>query len=338
MAPGFSAYNALDARWFVEPDLAQRRAASGVYFVPAAGAPLLPMLLYRGNEQVANADIRALALSGQTLWVGTSAGLFKAEQPTTPNARLQLVTSPNSPQVPIRQVKSHPGSGELWLLADAQEDVPVRLIGYYAARGASIILGPDQGIPAGLPLHDFTFTATDELVVLAGAQMVKGMMRVSAPGWTILSILPLLVLLVGATSGIWFVFYHLLVRELRAQPQALLQFPWPAMAVAFRLGQRAHARTRYTNAWHGRPSAWQCSGPWSPGMYCPPRRHSWACPRLHRNRVTTSIQDSATCRCSCRIRKCCNSTPCSALRSIPSACLRTPNRIVGWVFSILSTL
>ena len=60
----FLAYNALDARWFVEPDLAQRRAASGVYFVPAAGAPLPPMLLYRDNEQVANADIRAMALSG----------------------------------------------------------------------------------------------------------------------------------------------------------------------------------------------------------------------------------------------------------------------------------
>ena len=113
----FLAYNALDARWFVEPDLAQRRAASGVYFVLAAGAPLPLMLLYRDNEQVANADIRAMALSGQTLWVGTSAGLFKAEQPTTPNARLQLVTTPHSPQVPIRQVKVHPRTGELWLLA-----------------------------------------------------------------------------------------------------------------------------------------------------------------------------------------------------------------------------
>lgn len=238
----FLAYNALYAKWFFENELAQQRASSRVYFVPAAGAAGKPILLHRGNEQLPNIDIRALALSSETLWAGTSAGLFKAEHAAAPNAHLDLVTTPNSLQVPIRQVKVHPTTGEMWLIADAQQDVPARLLGYDPARGTSITLGPAQGLPSGLPLHDFTFTDKGELVVLAGALVFKGFMRVSGPGWIPLYALPALVVLLLVTSTIWLsVFRHPLVRELRARPDKLRQLPLSELAIALKRLQRAWA-------------------------------------------------------------------------------------------------
>jgi hypothetical protein len=234
------AYNFLDAKWFFNNDLAQRRASSRVYFVPTAGAAGQPILFYRGNEPLVDVDIRALALSGTTLWAGTSAGLFKAERPTAPNARLELVTAPNIPQVPIRQLKVHPTTGDIWFIAKAQQDVPARLIGYDPARDTALTVGPDQGLPSWLMLHDFTFTDDGQLVVLADVLVFKGFMRVGGAGWPPY-VLPAFVLLVLITSAIWLVFYHPLVRELRAQPEKLRQLPLPAVAVALKRLQRAWA-------------------------------------------------------------------------------------------------
>lgn len=100
-----------------------------------------------------------------------------AERPTDAGAQLVLVATPQSPQIPIRTLvrtlERDPGTGALWMIADAQEDVPARVIGYDPASDRSVTLGEANGIPAGVPLHDLAFTEGGELVVLAGAQLFR---------------------------------------------------------------------------------------------------------------------------------------------------------------------
>ena len=174
----FLAYNASASKWIFDPELAQRRASSQVRFIPPQGAPGAAIYCYRGSEPLHTVSIRALAMRDETLWAATSGGLFKADHPRQQGTQLQLVTDPGSPQTPLRQLKTNPITGELWMIADAQEDVPVRLIGYDPSSNASLSLGPENGIPSGLPIHDLDFTADGDLVVLIGARRFKGFIRV----------------------------------------------------------------------------------------------------------------------------------------------------------------
>lgn len=229
----FLAYNALDAKWFSTPEYIARRATSRVYFVPADGRPGKPMELRRGSEPVPQVEIRALALAGDALWAATSAGLFMAERPTDVDAELVLVATPRSPQIPIRTLKDNPGTGALWMIADAQEDVPARVIGYDPASDRSVTLGEANGIPGGLPLHDLAFTEEGELVVLAGAQLVKGFVSLGPPVW--MNPAALLPALIFMGSALWFsVFRHPLVVRVRTRPESLAELSLAEIGIAIR--------------------------------------------------------------------------------------------------------
>jgi ligand-binding sensor domain-containing protein len=237
----FLAYNALDAKWFFNKEFAQRRGSSRVCFVSANGSLGQPMEFLRGGERLAQVEIRALALAGETLWAGTSAGLFRAEHPTEAGTKLELVATPNSPQAPIHKLKAHPQTGTLWMIADAQEDVPARVIGYDPARDTSVTLGTANGIPSNPPLHDFDFTEDGELVVLAGAQLIKGFVAVGGPAWINPLTLALAVSMLG-TIALWFnVFRHPLVVQVRKRPEALHELSLSEIAIALQRLKRARA-------------------------------------------------------------------------------------------------
>ena len=194
------------------------------------------------SRRLAQVEIRALALVGDSLWAATSAGLFLAEHPTQPGAELGRVTTTQTPQVPIRTLKTDPKSGALWMIADAQEDVPTRVIGYDPASDRSVTLGEANGIPAGLPLHDLGFTEQGELVVLAGGQLVKGFVSVGPPVWMNPVALSLALVLIGSALALWFtVFRHPLVVRARARPESLAELSLAEIPIALRRLRRAGA-------------------------------------------------------------------------------------------------
>ena len=125
-----------DGLWNQTWHSAVLRAACILCLPPAPLSP--PMLLYRDNEQVANADIRAMALVGRDALgrdlrraLQSRAAHHAQRTPATGHQSQQSASAHPAGEKP-------PSSGELWLLADAQEDVLVRLIGYDAARVAPL--------------------------------------------------------------------------------------------------------------------------------------------------------------------------------------------------------
>ena len=243
----FLAFNALDAKFIFDANLAQRRARAQVRYVPATGPPGDPIPLLQGQDPLSPVDIRALVVTGsgnaETLWAATSAGLLKGLRPREPGAGLVLVAEASSVQVPIRVLMAHPEDGTLWMLTEPVQDVPARLIGYRPESHQTLILGAEHGMPSGVPLHDLAFTKQGELVLLAGAHLFKG--RISLPGKGLLTqlnlFLALLMVLTLGTLGWRVVFRDPLVLQYRAQPAALRELPLTQIALVLSRLRRAFA-------------------------------------------------------------------------------------------------
>ena len=203
----FLAYNNRYSKWIFYPEYKKRRAISHIRYIPDEEEPSPPIYFYRSDERLNNIDIRSLTMRGDTLWASASAGLFKSEEPCEPGAKLQLVSSSGSPQAAIRRLKTNLETNDLWMIADAQQDVPARVIGYDPITDRSVTLGVDNGIPAGLPIHDLDFTDEGELVVLAGSLLFKGFIRIGEPALIaelradINSALPVLAELLGMNNA-----------------------------------------------------------------------------------------------------------------------------------------
>jgi ligand-binding sensor domain-containing protein len=174
------AYDALPAKRFKDPKLAERRAKTRVLHVSAKG--LLAEIPV--GDALAGQAITALAYDGRRgVWAGTSQGLFLSAKGSDgkmtgfSRAALPMDKQPLS----IRRIEIAPdAAGTLWMAVDKRGDIPPQIVGYRPETSWFYLLTRELGLPEGAAVDDIALDEAGYLVALVGSALARGQVFVVA--------------------------------------------------------------------------------------------------------------------------------------------------------------
>ncbi len=164
----------------------------------------------------------ALDNDGETVWVGTSAGLYRVS-----NNTIEKVTANGKLQPASVRILTVDPVGTVWMGTDGTEkenkiSIPASVVGYSPSKNEIKTFTPDQGLPEALQIDMLDFTPDGQLAVMANGRLVHGKVFVPAGPLTVKDLLIVfgLILCVGLSS--FFIVRHIQHNKERAQQYAPL--------------------------------------------------------------------------------------------------------------------
>jgi hypothetical protein len=230
------------------PNLARARTETAIWRVPANPSETVERWrVVEVESEFRSATVKTMAWGkDHTLWIGTSAGLYRGQAGTisreTAHGRL--------PPVSVSTLVVAPDDfGTVWMAVDVGEGRASSVLGYKPKTDEIYSYGERQGVPSSR-IDDLAFTSDGELVVLSGSILTRGVVFVPGSGglWPALLLVSAMALLVMGGLFVFGSYLHPLGRAVRTEPRRLRSLPLADGATALRrlrlIGERGEVWRR----------------------------------------------------------------------------------------------
>ncbi|UCH95992.1 MAG: hypothetical protein JSV88_03855 [Candidatus Aminicenantes bacterium] len=198
----YFAFNPISPVLFLDPQDPLPRQDTYIKYVSTRGE------IQETKIKVPRGQVLDMALDPdeKTVWVGTTAGLYRLK-----NKVIKQITSKGRLQPSsVRVVTVSPG-GTVWMGIDGQDKIPASVVGFSPGRNDIKTLTIDDGLPEVSRIEMLDFAPDGRLAVLAGGRLVSG--RVFVPlGALIYLVLALVIITAGL---IFFVAWNMYQRKLK---------------------------------------------------------------------------------------------------------------------------